>query len=77
MEGRYGYAFPFHITVKAFPAIFAFQLNGGMENPKFFAKEAINFLQNLPCLAHLDVSDQDMSTDGMDTRGNGPQMHVM
>jgi hypothetical protein len=64
--------FPLHITVKAFLAIFAFELNGSMWNAIFFPQEAVNFLKDLPCPAHLDVAHQDMSAQGMNTRSNGP-----
>lgn len=72
MGARYGHAFPLHITVKAFLAIFAFELNGSMGNAIFFPQEAVNFLKDLPCPAHLDVAHQDMSAQGMNTRSNGP-----
>jgi hypothetical protein len=72
-----GHAYLIHVTVKAFRAILAFQLNGRVRNPVLFIQKTVNILDDVAGIAHLDIIDQHMGAQGMDTRSKGPKVNVV
>ena len=66
------HAFPVHGAVKAFIAVFAFQLKGRMGNLEFVQEDPIDFLDDFRGLAHHEVVDQKMGAKGIDPRADGP-----